>query len=63
MAALVQQPHPVVTLPVIPRMSEPCNQFQYDMTSLRLSSSMVSYQGNTPQDLPSTGNIVYAADE
>ena len=36
MSALVQQPHPVVTSPVIPRMFEPLNQFRYGMTIFRL---------------------------
>ena len=45
MAALVQQAHPVTTLPVICPMPEPHNQF------LRPNSSMVSHQGSMPQDL------------
>ena len=51
MAALVQQAHPVTTLPVIRPMSEPHDQFQYGMTILRPNSSMVSQQGSMPQDL------------
>ena len=51
MNALVQQPHPVVTSPVIPPMSEPRNRFLYGMMNLRPNSSMVSYQENMPQDL------------
>ena len=63
MGVLVQSPHPVVTSPVIPPMLEPHNQFQYFMTNFRPNSSMVSHQGNMPQDLPSTGSFVYATDE
>ena len=51
MAALAQQPHPVIASPVIRPMSEPRNQFRYGMTNLRPNSSMVSHQGSTPQDL------------
>ena len=51
MGRLVQQPHPVVTSPVIPPMSEPRNQFRYGMTNFRSNSSMVSHQENMPQDL------------
>ena len=42
MGALVQQPHLVVTSPVIPPMSEPRNQFRYGITNFRTNSSMVS---------------------
>ena len=48
--ALVQQPHPVVTSPVIPPMSEPRNQFRHGMTDFRPNSSMVYHQGNMTQD-------------
>ena len=51
MGRLVQQPHPVVTSPVIPPMSEPRNQFRYGMANFRPNSSMVSHQENMPQDL------------
>ena len=51
MGALVQQSHLVVTSPVIPPTSEPRNQFQYGMTNFRPNSSIVSHQGNMPQDL------------
>ena len=51
MGVLVQQPHPVVTSPVIPTMSKPRNQFRHGMTNFRPNSSMVSHQGNMPQDL------------
>ena len=51
MGALVQQPHPVVTSPVIAPMSDPRNQFRYGMTNFRPNSIMVSHQENMPQDL------------
>ena len=51
MATLAQQPHPVITSPVIRPMSEPCNQFRYGMTNFRPNSSMVSHQRSMPQDL------------
>ena len=51
MTALVQQPHPVVTPPVIHPMSEPRSQFRYGTTNFSLNSSMVSRQGSMPQDL------------
>ena len=51
MGALVQQSHLVVTSTVIPPMSEPRNQFRYDITNFRPNSSMVSHQRNMPQDL------------
>ena len=51
MAALVQQPHPVITPPVIRPMSETRNQFRYGMTNFRPNSNMVSYQKSIPQDL------------
>ena len=51
MGALVQQPHPAVTSPVIPPMSEAREQFLYNMTNFKPNSSMVSHQGNMPQDL------------
>ena len=51
MGALVQQPHPAVTLPAISPMSEPRNQFWYDMTNVRPNSSIVSHQRSMPQDL------------
>ena len=51
MAALVQQPHSVITSSVIRFMSEPRNQFQYGMTSFRPNSSIVSHQGGMPQYL------------
>ena len=51
MAALAQQPHPLITPPVIRPMSEPRNQFRYGMTNFRPNSSLVSHQRNMPQDL------------
>ena len=51
MAALVQQPHPIITPPVIRPMSEPRNQFRYGMTNFGPNSNMVSHQGSMPQDL------------
>ena len=51
MAALVQQPHPVITPPVIRPMSETRNQFRYGMTNFRPNSNMVSHQGSMLQDL------------
>ena len=51
MAALVQQPHPVITPPIICPMSKPRNQFRYDMTNFRPNSSIVSHQGSMPQGL------------
>ena len=51
MAALVQQPHPVITPPIICPMSKPRNQFRYDMTNFRPNSSIVSHQGSVPQYL------------
>ena len=51
MAALVQQPHPVITSPVIHPMSKPRNQFRYGMTNFRPNSSIVSHQGSMPQGL------------
>ena len=45
MAALVQQPHPVITSPVIRPMSEPHNQFRYRMTNFGPNSIMMSHQG------------------
>ena len=50
MAALVQQPHPVITSPAIHPMSEPGKQIRYSMTNVRPNSSMVSHQGSIPQD-------------
>ena len=50
MGPLVQQPHPVVTSPIIPPMSKPRIQFRYGMTNFRPNSSMAFYQGNMPQD-------------
>ena len=51
MGASFQQPHPVVMSPVIPPMFELRNQFRYGMTNFRSNSSIVSHQGNMPQDL------------
>ena len=50
MGPLVQQPHPVVTSPIIPPISKPRIQFRYGMTNFRPNSSMAFYQGNMPQD-------------
>ena len=58
-AALVQQPLPLITSPVIRRMPEHLNQFRYGMTNLRPNSSMVSHQ----RSVVSTGNAIYVADE
>ena len=49
--ASVEQSHPAVTSPVIPPISKPRNRFRYGMTNFRPNSSMVSHQGNMPQDL------------
>ena len=49
MSASVQQPHPLVTSPVIPHISESRNQFQYGMTNFRPNSCMMSNQGNRSQ--------------
>ena len=51
MAALVQQPHPVITSPIIRLMSEPRSQFRYGMTNFRPNLSIVSHQGSVLQDL------------
>ena len=51
MAALVQQPHPVITSSVIRPMSEPRNRFRCGMTNFRPNSCIVSHQGSMPQDL------------
>ena len=51
MAALVQQPHPAITAPVIRPMSEPRNQFRYGMSSFRPNSSIVPHQESMRQDL------------
>ena len=65
MGALVQQPHPVVTSPVISPMSEPRKQFWYGMTNIGPCSSLVSHEGCIPQDLSGSQglNVIYAADE
>ena len=49
MAALVQQPYPIITFPVIRSMSESRNQFWFSMTNFRCNSSLVSHQGSMPQ--------------
>ena len=49
--ASVGQSYPTVTSPVISPISKPRNRFRYGMTNFRPNSSMVSHQGNMPQDL------------
>ena len=57
MNALVQQPHPVVTSPVIPPMSEPRNRFLYGMMNFKYGVLSRKYAARF--NCTSAGNVVY----